>query len=201
MKIVGVDPGNEVSHVVSWDGERVLENLSLINDEMRHYLMMFEGVVAIEDITPSKPRMIDPKAKADGTKPEKIAAPMPKSVIDTAKWAGVFWECSKHNTRHYITRLTVKKQICQYGLAKDPDIRRKIIDRYGEPMEWIEQLDGDGNPIVKKSGPEKGQPKLIHVHNKIYGSLVKDQWQAFAVALTAWETIVYPEMSYLKRAK
>ncbi len=199
--ILGIDPGNEVSHGIVWDGNRVIEAFSLTNEEMRHYVQMFEGVIAIEKVTPSKPRMFNPKKKAEGQEPQMIPAPMPQSVLDTAVWIGRFIECARGKQVHLIKRKDVRQQICQHGGAKDADIRRAIIDRYGEPMVWQEMKDGDGNTIVKKSGPEKGQSKREHVYNPIYGQIVGDQWQAFGVALTAWETIIKPEMSYLKQRK
>jgi len=82
------------------------------------------------------------------------------SVFETCVWIGRFME--RFTTTERIYRRTVKLHICGSSRAKDADIRQALIDRFGAPG--------------RKSAP-----------GVTYG-LAKDEWQAFALAVTWMDT-------------
>ena len=85
MFIAGVDPGNKISHCVIWNGTQVTPAVSLPNNDMRHHLMMFMGVVVIEYLTPSAPRAILKENKKTGLPQAFAVALCAPTIIDERK--------------------------------------------------------------------------------------------------------------------
>lgn len=61
-----------------------------------------------------------------------------KSIFDTCRWCGRFEQIlamRNGSSRKviYLPRQTVKTMICNNSLANDSDVRRALIDRFGEP--------------------------------------------------------------------
>lgn len=87
-----------------------------------------------------------------------------QEIFDTCVWCGRFEEAWKNSTgvvAEYIPRIEVKKHICHRHIATDSHIRQALIDRFGP------------KPTKKKDNPVYGGHKLA-----------KDEWQAFALAVT-----------------
>jgi len=172
MKVMGVDPGPEESHLAYWDGIHVLYSRSYTNIDMLHILSMVEDdcLVAIEYITTMTFRV-------------------PQTVMDTAVWVGQFIYASRHRGPYTIKRLDIKKHICGRGNAKDTDIRNAIVGDLGELWSWQDMIR-DGEIVRKKSGRFKGEPKKERLLNPAYCEPVSgDQWQALAVAKTVYDLI------------
>lgn len=146
--IIAIDPGNIESAYVVWDGQRVHAKDKVSNDEALALLSLYTNwtgvpvTVVIEMIA-------------------CYGKPVGKEVFDTCVWVGRFLEhwrlCSKQ-PYELVYRTTVKRYICKMTRAKDSDVRKAIIDRFGAPG-----TKANPNPIT-------------------YG-MRKDIWQAFALAV------------------
>lgn len=90
--------------------------------------------------------------------------PAGSTVFDTCIWIGRIQEhCLKQQEEvKFLKRMQIKMHICGQPRAKDPNIRQALVDRFGLPG-------------------TKNNPGLT------YG-LSKDVWQAFAVAVTYFDT-------------
>ena len=55
------------------------------------------------------------------------------TVFDTCRWVGRFMEAWAHNEERLILvpRMVIKRHLCNSHRAKDPQIRRALIERYG----------------------------------------------------------------------
>ena len=102
---------------------------------------------------------------------ERVASygmPVGVDVFETVYWTGRFVQRFKtanpESPATRMPRMDVKMHICQNSRAKDSNIRQALIDRFGPP------------------GSKKA-PGLT------YG-LKKDLWQAFAVAVTYFDTTI-----------
>ncbi len=90
-----------------------------------------------------------------------------QEIFDTCVWCGRFeeaWFSSEGKETTYIPRVEVKKHICHRHIATDSHIRQALIDRFGP------------KPTKKKDNPVYGGYKLA-----------KDEWQAFALAVTYFD--------------
>lgn len=88
--------------------------------------------------------------------------PVGKEVFETCLWIGRFIEASQDGAR-LIYRKDVKLHICNSPRANDAAIRTTLIDRFGAP------------------GTKKNPGKTYGMKNDI--------WQAFALGVTAIETV------------
>lgn len=84
-------------------------------------------------------------------------------IFETVFWSGRFFEVWALHRRYRIPRMDVKVHICHDSRARDSNIRQALIDRFGKPG------------IKKNPGVTYG--------------LKKDMWQAFALAVTAWDLL------------
>lgn len=152
--ILGVDPGYLQTALV-WiaDKNEVLRARTLPNEEAREAILKIASMgmngrvlVAIEGIQP-------------------MGMVVGAEVFDTCMWVGRFVEvCNAHGIPYWIVyRSQVKVNICGDSRAKDPNIRRAIVDRYG----------GESAGIGRKASPGP----LYEVKG--------DAWSALAIALTA----------------
>lgn len=95
---------------------------------------------------------------------EKIASygmAVGAEVFETVRWAGRFEQAAQPAPVVRIPRLAVKLALCHDSRAKDANVRRAVIDRFG------------GDAAIKKGGPLHGASK--------------DVWAALAVGLTYLE--------------
>ena len=120
-KILAIDPGNEESAFVVWDGHRILEkgkwsNQELLDNLPRIVQNINRGNVYIE--------MVASYGMAVG-----------KTVFETCVWIGRYEESivSLGCEVKKVYRKDVKMHICQSMRAKDSNIRQAIIDRFGKP--------------------------------------------------------------------
>lgn len=166
MKVLAIDPGNELSAYVIWDGEIILAKGKVSNYEVLDVIESYaydaeryegDSHVVIE--------MVASYGMAVG-----------QTVFDTCVWIGRFQEqaisfMGNTNTKTYLVfRKDVKLYWCGQTRAKDSNIIQAIKDRYGE----------------------KGTKK--HGFNKTYNDeeqkMKADIWQAFALAVQAFEEVV-----------
>lgn len=139
LKVLALDPGPKMSAWCLWDGKTIqagyTENAALL-DYLKHY------------------------PEADHLAIEMIASygmPVGAEVFETCVWIGRFAEAWGREFT-LVKRLECKMHLCHDSRAKDPNIRRALLDRFGAP------------------GTKKA-PGLT------YG-ISGDQWAALAVAVT-----------------
>lgn len=153
MTILAIDPGTEQSAYVVWDGKKILEKGILENNIMLDRIHGTNGGVIGEH-------------NIDHMLIEMIASygmPVGKTVFETCVWIGRFYETAhKAITLELTYRKDIKMHHCGTNRAKDSNIRRALIDKYGE------------------KGTKKNQ-------GVTYG-LNKDMWAAFALATYYAET-------------
>lgn len=91
--------------------------------------------------------------------------PVGRSVFETCVWVGRFIEAWERTGRiwRYAYRRQIKLDLCGHAGAKDSHVREALIDKFG----------GKATAIGKKATP-----------GPLYG-IVKDEWAALAVAVTA----------------
>ncbi len=124
--ILAIDPGNEESAYVLYDGATLVEFGKVENQTLLERLPFY-------------------RATADHMAIEMIASygmPVGREVFDTCVWIGRYiqaWDASF--TRVY--RKDVKLHLCGQPRAKDGNIRQALIDRYG----------GKDKAIGKKAAP------------------------------------------------
>ena len=91
--------------------------------------------------------------------------PVGAEVFETVRWSGRFEEALHPTPVVQLTRKTIVVHLCGSARAKDPNVRRVLMDRFG----------GDAAKGTKaRPGPLYG----IHA----------DLWAALAVAVTYAET-------------
>lgn len=150
--IIGLDPGPRESAVVTYDA-RVgpCEWFTKANDDVRSWLIDYPSVVG------------------DVLVIEQIAAmgmAVGESVFETCFWSGRFAEAwAREWTR--LKRVPIKMHLCGLARAKDQNVRRVLLDRFG------------GDSAKRKGG----------VLYKLSG----DQWQALAVACTYYDLNLAPK--------
>lgn len=116
--VLAVDPGNEETAFVVWDGVRLVDF----------------GKVANADAA-ARFRMISPMTRKCVI--EKIASygmAVGESVFETCVWTGRFMEIYGPDRVERMPRLNVKMHLCHDSKAKDANIRQAIIDRFGGKM-------------------------------------------------------------------
>ena len=117
VKILAIDPGQDLSGFVLWDceTETLLDKGKVSND-------------AICDILEEAPPCILAMEK-----PANMGNYFGDSLIDTCIWLGRFWECYAYATSVVlIKRHEVKQHLChQQKGVNDAVIRAAIIDRFG----------------------------------------------------------------------
>lgn len=156
MKIAAIDPGSFQSALVVLDGDDILEEVITPNQIL---LNRFRA----EDI------------KADIFIFEQIECygmPVGKDVFDTVKWTGRFIEAVDVIESNWLEmpRREVKMWLCNSMKATDANIRRTLLDRFGD---WEYGKTGKGT---------KAHPgKLYNFHD--------DMWAALAIAVAYKEKL------------
>lgn len=115
MKLLSVDPGNEVSAFVILDGEKILEADIVPNEELLEIINMngdLTNHMAIE--------MIASYGLAVGV-----------TVFETVLWIGRFMQAYGFDESTKVYRKDVKMHFCNSMRAKDGNIRQALIDRFG----------------------------------------------------------------------
>ena len=111
--IFAVDPGNEISGYVLFDGH-VRESGVLPNSDMIERLKQQSGVdyLAIEMIA-------------------SYGMPVGREVFETCVWIGRFMQQFGSDFTRLIYRRDVKLHLCSSARAKDANIRQALIDKFG----------------------------------------------------------------------
>ncbi len=150
--IIGIDPGPRESAVVTFDA-RVgpCEWFTKPNEDVRSWLSDYPAVtgdiVVIEQIA-------------------AMGMAVGETTFETVFWSGRFAEAwAKEFTR--IKRVPIKVHLCGVARAKDGNVRRALMDRFG------------GDRCHRKGGP-------------LY-KLAGDQWSALAVAVTYFDLNLAPK--------
>lgn len=120
--ILAIDPGNEQSAYVIFDGVDILRFGIMANEELLSLLtdlgdpFVSDGyLLAIEMIA-------------------SYGMPVGGSVFETCVWIGRFIQkWSNYGPSVTIKRLEVKLHICHDSKAKDANIRQALLDRFGKP--------------------------------------------------------------------
>lgn len=149
--IYAIDPGTTQSALVVFTGTGVYVHHTMPNEAMLKY--MRSDVMGRDDILVV----------------EQIAAmgmAVGAEVFETCVWSGRFIEAWDNNDRPWtrLKRLPIKIHLCGQARAKDANIRRVLMDRFG------------GDASVKKGGA-------------LY-KLKGDEWAALAVAVTYYDLYV-----------
>jgi hypothetical protein len=145
MGIIAIDPGNVESAYVIADTLTLkpIEFGKIANKELLEKIKQYDDHILIIE-------MIASYGMAVG-----------KEVFETVFWIGQFWESAHRLSRYRIYRKEVKMNICNSMKAKDCNIRKALIDRFGEV------------------GTKKNQ-------GFFYG-FKADIWQAYAVLVTYYD--------------
>lgn len=118
MATLSIDPGNEQSAYVLWDGAKIVKSAKLSNPDTLNIVAGFQ----YESLTIE---MIASYGMAVG-----------KSVFETCLWVGRFDQCyfERFGTRaRLVYRQDIKIHICKSPRANDSTIRQALIDRLGAP--------------------------------------------------------------------
>jgi hypothetical protein len=115
-RILAIDPGSTESAWLLMDGLGPLRfgidpNEKLL-DDLRHGPFPYPDVVAIERV-------------------ESFGMPVGAEVFETVRWAGRFEEACYPTRVVLVTRQAVKLALCHDTRAKDPNIRRALLDGFG----------------------------------------------------------------------
>lgn len=146
LTIIAIDPGPEKSGwIVLEDGTPKRwgkdDNLKILRQLQDFYKYPPEGfcIVAMEKIA-------------------SMGMAVGEETFETVFWTGRFFQAYEYGIVERITRMEVKMHLCNNSKAKDANIRKALIDRFG------------GQAAIKKGGPLY----------KISG----DVWAALGVAIT-----------------
>lgn len=134
MAIIAIDPGNEKSAVIVFDGERIVNKLYAENADVLHQLRMWENR------SPLVIEMIASYGMAVGAE-----------VFGTCVWVGRFMQEYGPERTSLMFRLKVKQHLCHDSRAKDGNIRQAIIDRFGGKDKAIGKKHSPG-PLFGISG-------------------------------------------------
>jgi len=157
MLILGIDPGPKHSGVVLFDADAwtVEKAYCEPNEDILCDLRQWQGVtLAIETMA-------------------AMGMAVAQDTFATQLWAGRFIEavdCRGGSVRD-MKRQDVKLHLCGLARAKDPNVRRAVMDKF--------EATGGGKEPRKGT---KSQP------GPLYGVSGNDVWSALAIAVTAAET-------------
>lgn len=117
--IFAIDPGNEQSAYVAFDGEKILAKDKVDNRELRN-ILRYNLKVHKNEIKYTI---------------EMIASygmPVGKDVFETAVWIGRFFELVKNYDQDMVRvyRKDIKMHLCGTTKAKDSNIIQALVDKY-----------------------------------------------------------------------
>jgi hypothetical protein len=113
MSICAIDPGNEKSALIEWDGTKILDAHILGNNLMLNYLSS----------TPSNAKNLVIEMIAS------YGMAVGQTVFDTCVWIGRFMQFFPGKTV-LVYRRDIKLHVCNSSKAKDSNIRQALIDRF-----------------------------------------------------------------------
>ena len=153
-KILAIDPGTTESGFVLFDSNAplasaVLDLGVLSNEELRAHLR-------VTDRWPSANRLVLEDIQSFGM-------PVGVEVFRTVEWVGRFIEAWYPDPYDRVFRKEVKLHLCQSPRAKDPNVRRVLIDMFG--------------PGKSTAVGTKRHPGPLH-------GIRSHAWSALAVAVT-----------------
>ncbi|MGE3840088.1 MAG: hypothetical protein AB7I50_00730 [Vicinamibacterales bacterium] len=153
MIVIGIDPGTVQSAYVVFDGAQVLDHGIAPNPKVAAFL-----------------RTADPAGSAVAfEKIEGMGMTVGREVFETIHWTGRFYQVARDTIGpkrvFRIPRTAVKLQLCRSRRAKDPHIRRALLNRFGGP----------------KAQGSRSLP------GPLFG-ITSHEWSALAVAVTWWDT-------------
>lgn len=151
MKIIAIDPGPQQSAWLVYDMDRQVIDKFGIEDNKT---LLARIKILKNDRTSADKLIIEMVAH--------YGMPVGREVFETCVWIGRFIQAWGRKWA-YVYRKDVKMQLCRSMQAKDTNIRRALIDRFGPGRE---KAIGKKN----KTGP-------------LY-EIKKDVWSALAVAVT-----------------
>lgn len=131
--ILAIDPGNEHSGWVVYDGSRVRRFGYDRNEDLLPELQQLGGdTLAIEMIA-------------------SYGMPVGREVFETCMWIGRFVQawCGPHEL---VYRRDVKLHLCGQARAKDAHIRQSLIDRFGPGKEKAIGTKKSPGPLLGVSG-------------------------------------------------
>jgi hypothetical protein len=140
MNILAIDPGNERSAWLVYDGERVIDFGITPNDELRKKTPFGRSVLAIDVAVVE---MVASFGMAVG-----------KEVFETMYWIGRFCESLSVYGIPVVERMyrmEVKQHLCHDSRAKDSNIRQALIDRFGPGQQAACGTKAAPGPLYKIS--------------------------------------------------
>jgi len=129
--ILAIDPGNEQSAFVLWDGEKILNAAIIKNSEL------LAGIIGSSEF---KDEMVVEMVACMGMA-------VGKTVFETVFWIGRFYQAFRGG-KNRLYRKDVKMHLCNSMRAKDSNISQALRDRFGE------------KPTKTKPNPVYGDFKL-----------------------------------------
>lgn len=118
MSILAIDPGNEESGYVVWDGHTIIDKNKINNDELLNLIPKgWEGIslVTIEMVA-------------------SFGFPAGQTTFDTVLWIGRFLQKAEEN--NYVVKLVFRKTIvihhCSSPRGSDAVVRQALVNKYGE---------------------------------------------------------------------
>jgi len=175
MNVLAIDPGNVQSACVVYSGT-VEAFGKLSNLSMLHHLKQRSW-----DCNHLATEYMQPRGM-----------PTSKEEMDTQFWTGRFVQAAGLPWTPVLRR-EVKSHLCGSQRAKDSNIRRALIDKFGGDNVAI---GGVKCPKCKGKGwAGRGRPtclecngsKWLHPPGPLHG-ISADVWSALAIAVTWWET-------------
>jgi hypothetical protein len=133
--ILGIDPGNEKSAYVLWDGQRVRDRNILKNES----ILDLAGVAKSEECAIGI-EMIS-----------SYGMPVGREVFETCVWIGRFIQAMGETNMIY--RHEIKTHFCNSQRAKDGNIRQALLDRFGGKEKAIGKKKSPG-PLYGIKGDE-----------------------------------------------
>jgi hypothetical protein len=120
--IFAIDPGNEQSAFVAWNGQIIAKGIEYNRELLRK--------IKSKDILSSDYTLVIEMIASYGM-------PVGATVFDTCVWIGRFLEAWDNRGLRFLSELIyrkdVKMHLCQSMKAKDSNIRQALIDRFGKP--------------------------------------------------------------------
>lgn len=116
VSIIALDPGNENSAFVRWDGDKIIAKMYAPNPTVLNMLVSYSEV------------------GRDTLYIEKVASygmPVGESIFETVYWSGRFAQAFGAARVVRMPRMEVKMHLCHNSRAKDGNIRQALIDRFG----------------------------------------------------------------------
>ncbi len=185
MRLLAIDPGSCRSALVYYNTEKPVRGTFVTGPVESRFLIPNDealGLIADQKFDRLIIEMIEGRGMRVGA-----------DVFRTCVWIGRFTEACYEKPVVEIYRRDIKLHVCGKTTAKDADIRQALIDFFGGDEGKTRAIGGVRCPTCKG----KGWTGRKHVYctkctladgwesapGPCY-SIVKDQWQALAVAVT-----------------